>query len=122
MPPYHGKKRDGTLLRDIVLARAASKGRDGARRATPLASAALASVTTGRLALGHRLAHQLEGALLGDEAERAEVLDGLLASGMLLARNDAAVVLHEVLFGKTTRGVLRSSVENLGFGANSRNV
>ena len=66
---------------------------NGARRAT-----ALASVTTRmlarRLALGHRLAHQLEGALLGNEAKRTKVLDGLLASGMLLAGNDAAVVLH----------------------------
>ena len=95
---------------------------NGARRATALTGAALASVTTRRLTLGHRLAHQLEGALFGNEAKRTEVLDGLLASGVLLARNDAAVVLHEVLFGEAARGVLCGSVENLGFGANGGNV
>ena len=70
---------------------------DGARRAT-----ALTCATTRRLALGHRLAHELEGALLGNEAKRTEVLDGLLARSMLLARNDATVVLHEIFFGKAT--------------------
>jgi len=95
---------------------------NGARCATALTGAALASVTTGRLALGHRLAHQLEGALLGNEAKRTEVLDGLLARGMLLARNDATVVLHEIFFGEATRGVFRGSVENLGFGSNGGNV
>ena len=90
---------------------------NGARRATALTGAA-----TRRLALAHRLAHQLEGALLGDKAKRAEVLDGLLSRGMLLARNDATVVLHEIFFGKATRGVFRGSVENLGFGANGGNV
>ena len=83
---------------------------------------ALTSATTRRLALAHRLAHQLEGTLLGNKAERAEVLDGLLARGVLLARNDAAVVLHEVLFGEATRGVFCGSVKNLGFGANGGNV
>lgn len=88
-----------------------------ARRATALTSAA-----TRRLALGHRLAHQLEGALLGNKAKRAEVLDGLLASGMLLARNDATVVFHEIFLGKAAWGVLCGSVENLSFGANGGNV
>lgn len=91
--------------------------RDGAVRAT-----ALTCVTTRMLALGHRLAHQFEGALLSNEAKRTEMLDGLLASGMLLAGNNATVVLHEVLLGEATRGVLCGSVENLGFGANSGNV
>ena len=95
---------------------------NGARRATALTSAALASVTTGRLALGHRLAHQLEGTLLGNEAKRAEMLDGLLASGMLLARNDATVVLHKIFLDKAARCVFRGSVENLGFGADGGNV
>ena len=76
-------------------------GAYGARRATTLTGAALARVTTGCLALRHRLAHQLEGALLGDKAERTEVLDGLLASGVLLARNDTAVVFHEVFLCQT---------------------
>ena len=79
-------------------------------------------MTTRRLALGHRLTHQLESAFLGDEAKRTEVLDGLLARSMLLAGNDATVVLHEVLFGEATRGMFRGSVENLGFRAISGNV
>lgn len=90
---------------------------NGARSAT-----ALTSATTRRLALAHRLAHQLEGALLGDKAKRTEVLDGLLARSMLLARNDAAVVLHEIFLDKAASGVFRGSVENLGFGANGGNV
>ena len=71
-----------------------------ARRATALTGAALASVATRRLALAHRLAHQLKSALLGNEAKRTEVLDGLLARSMLLARNDATVVLHEIFLGQ----------------------
>lgn len=74
------------------------------------------------LALGHRLAHQFEGTLLSNEAECAEMLDGLLASGMLLAGNNATAVLHEVLLGEAARGVLRGSVKNLGFRANGGNV
>ena len=94
-------------------------GAYGARRATTLTGAALARVTTGCLALRHRLAHQLEGAFFGDVAEGSEVLDGLLASGVLLARNDASVVLHEVFLDKAARGVLGGSVKYLGFGSNS---
>ena len=86
-------------------------GAYGARRATTLTGAATRFL--------HRLAHQLEGTLLGDKAERTEVLDGLLASGMLLARNDASVVLHEVFLDKAARGVLGGSVKYLGFGSNS---
>ena len=67
-----------------------------------------------RILLGHRLAHQSEGALLGDVAESSEVLDGLLAGSMLLARDDAALVLHQVLLDEATRGVLGSSVKYLG--------
>jgi len=112
----------GLLRARGILARVASKVRDRTRRATALTRSALACVTTRGLALGHRLAHQLEGALLGDESKRAEVLDGLLARGVLLARNDAAVVLHQILLGKAARGVLRGSVKNLGFRADSGNV
>ena len=82
--------------------------------------ASLASLA--RLGLGHRLGHQSEGSLLGDVAERAEVLDRLLARGMLLTRNDATVVLHQVLLGETSWGVLGSSVKHLGFGSDGRNV
>ena len=72
--------------------------------------------------LGHRLGHQSEGSLLGDVAERAEVLNGLLACGVLLTRNDATVVLHQVLLDETSWGVLGSSVKHLGFGSDGRNM
>jgi len=91
-------------------ARSVRKVRDGASSATTLAG-----VTTRVLALGHRLAHQLEGALLGNVAHRTKVLDGLLASSMLLAANDTSVVLHQVFLGQTSSGVFCGSVENLGF-------
>ena len=116
------EKEDHTLFRDIVLARVVSKVRDRTRGAAAFTGSALAGVTARRFALGHRLAHQLEGALLGNESKRAEVLNGLLARGVLLTRNNAAVVLHEILLGKATRGMFRGSVKNLGFGANSGNV
>ena len=67
--------------------------------------------------LGHRLAHQLEGSLLGDVAERAKVLDGLLSRRVLLARNDASLVLHEVLLLQSARSVLRGAVEYFCFRA-----
>ena len=54
----------------------------------------LTSVTLRRFA--HGLAHELEGAFFGDVAEGSEVLDGLLASGVLLAGDDAAVMLHQI--------------------------
>ena len=50
------------------------------------------------------------------------MLDGLLARGVLLTRNDATVVLHQVLLDETSWGVLGSSVKDLGFGSNGRNV
>ena len=93
-----------------VSARSIGKVGDSASSAAALTSAAL-----GLLGLGHRLAHQLEGALLGNEAKSTQVLNGLLASGVLLATNDAAVVLHEVLLDEASRGVLSGSVKNLGF-------
>lgn len=102
------------MLGSDVSARGIGKVANGAVGATALTSAALASVTLGRL-LAHRLAHQLEGTLLGDEAEGAQVLDGLLARGVLLAANDASVVLHQVLLDEASRGVLSGSVKNLGF-------
>ena len=63
------------------------------------------------------LLEELEGALLGDVAERAQMLDRLLARSVLLATNDATVVLHQVLLCQTARGVLGSSVKYLSFGA-----
>ena len=61
-------------------------------RATDTTSLGLAL----RAALGHRLAHEGELTLLRLEAEGEEVLDGLLASGVLLAGDDAAVMLHQI--------------------------
>ena len=83
-------------------------------------NALLARLT--RLAARHRLAHELERALLGDKAKCAQVLNGLLSRRVLLAGNDTTLVLHQVFLRQTARGVLRSSMENLGFGSNSRNV
>ena len=61
---------------------------------TGATTAATATMTLG--GVSHGLAHQSKGAFLGDEAEGAKVLDGFLASGVLLTRNDASLVLHEV--------------------------
>jgi hypothetical protein len=66
------------------------------------------------------LLEQLERTLLGLVALAGEVLQSLLASHHLLATHNAAMlVLDEVLLLQTTGGVLSSTVENLGLGANS---
>ena len=89
-------------------ARHVGKVRRRARRASTLACR-----TLGRLR--HGLAHDGERALLGDVSERAEVLDRLLARSVLLATNDATLVLHQVLLCQTARGVLGRSVKYLSF-------
>ena len=66
-------------------------------------------------AVRHRLAHQLEGALLGLVARRKEMLNGLLARRMLLARNDATTVLHQILLLQAAGRVLSRSMEYLRF-------
>lgn len=66
-------------------------------------------------AMSHRLAHQLEGSLLGLVAHREEVLNGLLARRMLLARDDATVVLHQILLLQAAGRVLSRSMEYLRF-------
>ena len=104
--PLRGNTRLGIIRQEHA--------RAGKRSISHRASTAT-SMTLGLLGLGHRLAHQLEGALLGNEAKSAKVLDSLLASGVLLATNDATVVLHEVLLDEASRGVLSGSVKNLGF-------
>ena len=43
------------------------------------------------------------------------------ARKVLLTRNDATVVLHQVLLGEAARGATRRSVEYLGFGSASKN-
>ncbi len=66
------------------------------------------------------LLEQLEGTLLGLVALAGQVLQSLLAGSHLLATDNAAMlVLNEILLLQTTGGVLGSSVENLGLGANS---
>ena len=67
------------------------------------------------LAMRHRLAHQLESALLGLVARRKEMLNGLLAGRMLLARNDATTVLHQILLLQAAGRVLSRSMEYLRF-------
>ena len=63
---------------------------------------------------------QLEGALLRLVALGEQLLDSLLASGVLLLRNDATLLgLHQILLGEATGSVLGSAVVNLGLGANS---
>jgi hypothetical protein len=67
------------------------------------------------------LLEELESALLGLVACVGEVLQGLLAQGGLAAAYDTAVlVLHQVLLGQTTGGVVRSAVEHLGLGADGQ--
>ncbi len=61
--------------------------------------AATTTGATSATALGgvsHGFAHQSEGALLSNEAEGTKVLNGFLASSVLLTRNNASFVLHEV--------------------------
>ena len=71
-------------------------------RGTTVSAAIRTATTTGATSatalrgVSHGFAHQSEGALLSNEAEGAKVLDGFLASGVLLTRNDASFVLHEV--------------------------
>jgi hypothetical protein len=66
------------------------------------------------------LLEQLEGTLLGDVAELAELQDGLLASGLLAAGYNATTLgLDQILLVETTGSVLGSAVENLGLGADS---
>ena len=60
--------------------------------------------------VSHGFAHQSEGAFLGNEAEGAKVLDGFLASGVLLTRNDASLVLHEVGLLQAARCMFGGSV------------
>ena len=67
--------------------------------------------------MSHRLAHQLEGTLLGLVARRKEMLNGLLARRMLLARNDATTVLHQILLLQAAGRVLGRAVVDLRLAA-----
>lgn len=75
------------------------------------------------LALGHAavLVEQAEGTLLSLVALAGQVLESLATGSLLLAAYNAAMlVLDEVGLDEATGGVLSSSVENLGLGANGR--
>ena len=66
------------------------------------------------------LVEEVENALLGLVAPARQVLERLAASGLLLAADNAAVlVLNKVRLLETTGSVLRRSVKDLCFGANS---
>lgn len=65
------------------------------------------------------LGEEAKLALLGDVAQLAQLLDGLLASGVLAAADNAALLgLHQILLGQATGSVLGRSVVNLGLGSN----
>lgn len=66
------------------------------------------------------LGEQGKLALLGDVASLAEALDGLLASRLLAATDDATTLgLYQVLLHQATGSVLGCAVEYLGLGADS---
>ena len=58
------------------------------------------------------LAEQLEGALLRLIASLHKVLECLLAEGVLLSADNAALVLHQILFGESAGSLYRCSVPN----------
>ena len=64
------------------------------------AGATSAAVTTAVMSLlggvRHGLAHQSESPFFGDIAKGAKVLNSLLTCSVLLTRNDASLVLHEI--------------------------
>ena len=64
------------------------------------------------------LLEELEGTLLGDVAELAQLLDSLLTRGVLLAADDASALgLHQILLDETTGSVLGGAVEDSSLGA-----
>jgi len=69
------------------------------------------------------LVEQLERPLARLVALGRQELQGLLAgSHLLAAHNPPMLVLHQVLLGQTTGGVLRRTVEHLRLGANGHLV
>ena len=69
------------------------------------------------------LPKELERPLLGLVARLAQTCQRLLPSRILPATNNAPLlVLHQVLPGEPTTGVLGGSVEHLGLGSHSRNT
>lgn len=74
--------------------------------------------TGGTAAALGALLEELEGALLGYVAQTAQAQDGLLASGLLAAADNASALgLDQVLLLQATGSVLGGAVEDLGLGA-----
>ena len=65
------------------------------------------------------LLEKLEGALLCNITHLAELLDSLQASRVLTARDDLALVLHQVLLLEAAGCMFGRTVPNLGLGAHS---
>lgn len=63
------------------------------------------------------LLEQLEGALLGLVAGLHQILERLLAEGVLLPADDATLVLHQILLCQAAGSLLRRSVPNACLGA-----
>ncbi len=63
------------------------------------------------------LLEELERALLGLVAGLHQVLERLLAEGVLLPADDATLVLHQILLGQAAGSLLCSSVPNACLGA-----
>ncbi len=78
----------------------------------------LGTYTGGAAAALGALLEELEGTLLGYIAQTAQAQDGLLASGLLAAADDASALgLDQVLLLQPTGSVLGGAVEYLGLGA-----
>lgn len=69
------------------------------------------------------LLEKLKRALLGDIASLLQLLERLLARGVLLLGHDAALAgLHQILLDQPTGSVLGRSVPNLRLRANRRHL
>ena len=64
------------------------------------------------------LLEELERTLLGLVAGLHQILERLLAEGVLLPADDATLVLHEILLRQAAGSLLRRSVPNACLGAN----
>jgi len=63
------------------------------------------------------LLHQLEGTLLRLVASLDQILEGLLAQGVLLSADNAPLVLHQILLCQSTGRLFRGSVPDASLAA-----
>ena len=84
------------MINDLYLILLLSHGSGNGAIITTATTGAATATTAALGGVSHGLAHQSEGAFLGDEAEGAKVLDGFLASSVLLTRDNTSFVFHEV--------------------------